>query len=239
MSVNKDETTEAEQEQVDAPAGSDGEAGGDGPSAEASATTSADSDAAEPSAASSDAAEPSAASSDAAKAPPVIDLRDARIADLEKQLAETVARLRAVSKGFADQQDEMAAFRERLDAQAKAARARREAEVVRAFFEPVQNLKRSIDAGFSDAESFLTGIKMVHQQFTDELAKLGLRAIPGVGADFDPKLHEAIAVMPVADATQDGKILFVHLDGYMVDGKPVQVGQVVIGKYAPAESAES
>lgn len=220
MSVNKDETTEAEQEQVDAPAGSDGAASGDASSEEASATTSSN-----------------AAADDAP--PPVIDLREARIADLEKQLTEAVARLRAVSKGFADQQDEMAAFRERLDAQAKAARARREAEVVRAFFDPVQNLKRSIDAGFSDAESFVTGIKMVHQQFTDELAKLGLRAIPGVGADFDPKLHEAIAVMPVAEAAQDGKILFVHLDGYMVDGKPVQVGQVVIGKYAPAESSES
>lgn len=173
--------------------------------------------------------------------PPVVDLAQARVADLERQLAETTSRLRAVSKGFADQQDEMAAFRERLDAQAKAARLRREAEVVRAFFEPVQNLKRSVDAGLGDGESFLAGIRMVLNQFTDELSKLGLKAIPGVGADFDPKLHEAIAVMPVTAAAQDGKILFVHVDGYQVDGRPVQVAQVVIGKHDPgaAEAAEA
>jgi hypothetical protein len=40
--------------------------------------------------------------------------------------------------------------------------------------------------------------------------------------------------MPVADPSQDGKVQFVHLEGFMVDGKPVQPAQVVIGKHDAA-----
>ena len=38
----------------------------------------------------------------------------------------------------------------------------------------------------------------------------------------------------VAEAAQDGMVLMVHLDGFMVGGKVVQASQVVIGKHTPA-----
>ena len=173
----------------------------------------------------------------AAEAP--VDPRDAKIATLEAELAERTARLRSVSKAYTEQQEGMNAFRERMEAQGKLARARQEADAVRAFFEPVQNLKRSVEAGISDPESFLEGLHIVLHQFEEALSRLGLMPVPGVGADFDPGLHEALAVMPVEDAAQDGKVLMVHRDGYMVGGRPVQVAQVVIGKHAPSAAAEA
>jgi molecular chaperone GrpE len=164
---------------------------------------------------------------------PAPDPRDARIQALEAELTERTARLRSVSKAYTEQQEEMSAFRERMEAQGRLARARQEQDTVRAFFEPVQNLKRSVDAGVSDAESFLEGLRIVLHQFEAALTRLGLCAVPGIGTDFDPHLHEALAAMPVEDPEQDGKVLMVHRDGYMVGGRPVQVAQVVIGRHTP------
>lgn len=171
--------------------------------------------------------------------PEVVDLRDQRIAQLEQQLQDAMGRLRAVSKAFTEQKDEMTAFRERTEAASRLARERREFEVVKAFFDPVQNLKRSIDLGITDSGAFIEGLRMVLHQFGEGLQRLGLEPIPGVGAPFDPKLHEALAVMPVADKEQDGRVTFVHVDGYMVGGKAIQAAQVVIGKHAPEAASEN
>lgn len=167
-----------------------------------------------------------------------LDAANGEVQKLRAELDERTGRLRQVSKGYTELQAEMGAFRERLEAQGKLARARREEEVVRTFFDPVQNLKRSLEAGIADADSFLEGIRIIVHQCEEGLRRLGLEPIPGVGADFDPNLHEALALMPVSDPAQDGKVLLVHLDGYMVGGRPVQVAQVVVGKHT-AEAGEA
>lgn len=156
---------------------------------------------------------------------------------LQAQLAETQARLRKVSKAFTEQKEEMQAFRQRIEAQASSARARREVEVVKVFFEPVQSLQRSLEGAEGVPEAFLAGLQMVHRQFLDGLTRLGLERIPGVGAPFDPNLHEALALAPVPDPAQDGTVLMVHIDGYHVKGRVIQASQVVVGKHTPVESA--
>lgn len=156
---------------------------------------------------------------------------------LRSQLEATQARLRAVSKAYTDLQGEMAAFRERTEHLGKMKAERASFDAVAAFFEPVQNLRRSMDAGSEDLDSLRQGVQMVLHQFTEALRKLGLEEVPAEGADFNPNMHEALAVTPVTDPAQDGKVLMVHQGGYAVNGKVLQAAQVVIGKYeAPAEA---
>lgn len=157
---------------------------------------------------------------------------------LRAQLAEAEARLREVSKRFTEQQQEMKDFRARMENQAQFKAERRSFEIARAVFEPVQNLKRSIETGGEDVAGLLQGLGMVLHQFEEALAKLGMEPVPGVGAPFNPKWHEALAATPVMDQSQDGLVLMVHLDGYMVGGKVLQAAQVIVGKYeAPAAEA--
>jgi molecular chaperone GrpE len=67
------------------------------------------------------------------------------------------------------------------------------------------------------------------------MTRLGLAPIPGVGADFDPLLHEALALAPVSDPALDGKVLMVHSEGWRVKGKVIQAAQVIVAKFeAPA-----
>lgn len=158
------------------------------------------------------------------------------IARLRAQLDEQSARLRTVSKAYTELQTEMDAFRKRQQVLADARAEKKAGEVVERFFEPVQNLKRALDAEGS-ADDLRTGVRLVLQQFAKQLDELGLTEIPGVGSAFDPKLHDALAMMPVTDPAQDGKIIEVYSTGWRVGDRVIQPAQVVIGSYqAPAEA---
>jgi molecular chaperone GrpE len=155
---------------------------------------------------------------------------------LKAQLDDQSARLRTVSKAYTDLQQEMDAFRKRQQVLAEAKAERKASEVVERFFEPVQNLKRALDAE-GTAEDLRNGVKLVFQQFTRQMADLGLSEVPGEGAVFDPTVHDALAVMPVSDPAQDGKVVTVHSTGWMIGDRVIQPAQVVIGKYQ--ETAEA
>lgn len=157
-------------------------------------------------------------------------------AALKQDLSAAQARLRTVSKAYTDLQKEMKAFRERMELQSKAAGERQAFQTVSTILEPVQNLKRSLGVD-ADVDALRNGVEMVHTQFMDALGKLGLKEVAGEGAMFDPTYHEALAVTPVEDAAQDGRILQVYRTGYVVNGKVLQAAQVVIGKHeTPAEA---
>jgi molecular chaperone GrpE len=155
------------------------------------------------------------------------------LAELQAKYDEAQARLRTVSKAYRDLQSEMAAFRERMEARSKFESERQAFDQARRFFDPVMNLKRSLHQPSVDIETLRGGLEMVQRQFMEAMEKLGLEEVPGEGANFDPHLHEALAVSPVADAAQDGKVLMVHTSGFMVKGKVLQAAQVVIGKFEP------
>ncbi|TNE87733.1 MAG: nucleotide exchange factor GrpE [Deltaproteobacteria bacterium] len=160
-----------------------------------------------------------------------------KLAAERKRREDTEGRLRAVSKAYTDLQKEMEEFKKRLEARANLQVQNKAAEIVRTFFEPIQNLKRAAEAG-GDAETLQQGLTMVSRQFHDTMAHLGLAELPGVGAPFDPELHEALALAPVEDPSQDGMILMVHRSGYQLNGQVIQPAQVVIGKHeAPAAEA--
>lgn len=168
----------------------------------------------------------------------VIDLgaHASEIARLRAQLEESSARLRTVSKAYTDLQQEMDAFRKRQQVLAEAKAERKAGEVVERFFEPVQNLKRALEAEGS-AQDLRDGVKLVLQQFSRQLEVLGLTEVPGIGSTFDPKVHDALALMPVTDPAQDGKVIAVHSTGWKVGDRVIQPAQVVIGKLQePAEA---
>ena len=164
----------------------------------------------------------------------VIDAEDVEAVEEEAEpadpLAEAQARLRTVSKAYRDLQEEMNSFRVRMEARGKVKAERQAFDTVRAFFEPVQNLARSLESSKDDLDGLLQGLQLVHHQFDEALKGLGLEPIPGVGTPFDPNLHEALALQPVEDAAQDGVVLLVHAPGFMVRGKVLQAAQVVVGK---------
>ncbi len=100
----------------------------------------------------------------------------------------------------------------------------------------LDNLERSIAAasvaepGRHNVQALLQGMKLVHSQFLASLAPFGLERISSVGARFDPLLHDAIAIVPVADPKQDGIVVAEIEPAYRVAGKVVRPAKVQVGK---------
>jgi molecular chaperone GrpE len=175
--------------------------------------------------------DPQPANPPTSEPPELVALRE-QVAAAKTEAEQAQARLRAVSKAYNDLQGEMRSFRERMEARAKQDSELQAFEQVRAFFDPVMNLKRSVNAPGDDVKNLVEGLRMVHQQFLDSLKRLGLEEVPGEGSPFDPRLHEALATAPVTDQTHDGRVLQVLSVGYTVKGRVLQAAQVVIGKHA-------
>ena len=157
----------------------------------------------------------------------------------KQQVEELAAKLRTVSKAYTDLQEEMDSFRQRQMQLADVKAQRKAGEVVEAFFEPVQNLKRCLETGGDDVAAVRQGVEMVLSQFSTRMDKLGLKEVPGAGSRFDPSVHNALALQPVENKEQDGIVLHVHAVGYAVGGRVIQPAQVIIGKYeemAPTEA---
>jgi molecular chaperone GrpE (heat shock protein) len=73
-------------------------------------------------------------------------LVDARVVELERQLNDTTARLRAVSGAYKNAQEEMAAYKTRLERQTALKEEIQRGEVVSRLFEPLENLRRTLAA---------------------------------------------------------------------------------------------
>jgi molecular chaperone GrpE len=94
----------------------------------------------------------------------------------------------------------------------------------------IDNLERVIQA--APAGPLGDGVRLVHQQLLDALAKFGLERRSAVGARFDPHLHDAVAVVPVDDAQKDGVVIDETEPAYMVGDRVVRPAKVQVGRAA-------
>lgn len=156
------------------------------------------------------------------------------LTEAKTQIAELQARLRAVSAAYKQLQEDVEATKVRLERQAEFQRTMQRGESVAKMFDPLDNLNRSMDA-IEDGDA-KDGLKMVVSQFMSALEELGLEVLNPVGLPFDPNLHEALSVVPVAEPAQDGAIIEVFSAGYRVGSRLLKPARVVIGRHEGAEA---
>jgi molecular chaperone GrpE (heat shock protein) len=127
---------------------------------------------------------------------------------------------------------EEAKNRVRRDAERQIERMR--AEVLESLLPVLDNLERSIAAAATapSVESLANGVKLVHSQFLQALAQFGLARRSSLGERFDPRVHDAIAVIPVADAHQDGVVLAEIEPAYVVGDRVIRPAKVQVGRAA-------
>jgi molecular chaperone GrpE len=129
--------------------------------------------------------------------------------------------------------DELTAARRRVERDAERSRDQVRAEVIDEMLPVLDDLDRSIAAGATTPDpALLEGIKLVRSQFDSRLARLGLERIDCVGQPFDPNLHEAIAVVDVADPAQRGVVVDEVQRGYRMGDKVVRAPRVRVGRAA-------
>lgn len=96
----------------------------------------------------------------------------------------------------------------------------------------VDDFERGLDAikDSSDAEAVKEGMALIYNKFVKYLGDNGVKAMESTGADFDPDLHEAVAMVPADDLTPAGKVKDTVQKGYTINDKVLRHAKVVVAQ---------
>ena len=86
----------------------------------------------------------------------------------------------------------------------------------------------TVDAGES-AEAYRRGIELIQTKLYDLLKKLRVRPIEALGADFDPKIHQAV-IQESSPGHRDGEVIGELRKGYMLGDRLLRPAMVKVAK---------
>jgi molecular chaperone GrpE len=157
---------------------------------------------------------------------PGIPALEQRVAELERARAdEHQSRLRALA--------DFENYRRRTEREAGGARRAGQAQVLLPLLDVRDNLERALAAGSTDP-AFLQGVEAIAEQLGRIVTRLGAVPIPGVGALFDPRLHEAVGSVPAVDHPPDTVVAEVRR-GFLLDGEVLRPAQVMVAQASPED----
>ena len=95
----------------------------------------------------------------------------------------------------------------------------------------LDNLNLAIDHAEKDSslEHLLGGVKGTARSFEQALMSVGVEAVPSVGAEFNPELHEAVDMVAV-EPENDGRITAEYSRGYKFGDRLLRPARVQVGK---------
>jgi molecular chaperone GrpE len=166
---------------------------------------------------------------DASEQAAEIDPRDARIAELEAELANAK-----------DQQ--LRALAEAENVRRRAQREREEAakyggvSLARDLLNVADNLRRAIEAVPAEAaerdpaiKSLIEGIMMVEKELAGVFEKHHVQPVPGIGEPFDHNVHQAVVELPTEEVPP-GHVAQVLQTGYQLHDRLLRAAMVAVGK---------
>lgn len=93
------------------------------------------------------------------------------------------------------------------------------------FERAIQNMSKD-----EKAAEMLTGVELIYNKFIGILKQNGLEKIETEGQDFNTDFHEAIAIVPIPDASLKGKVLDCVQTGYTLNEKVIRHAKVAVGE---------
>jgi len=158
--------------------------------------------------------------------PSYVQELEARVAAKDEELRATLTRYREANAEF-----EQSRARMRRDVAKEVERGAR--AVLADLLDVADNLDRAIDAARaagSDA-TLLQGVEMVRAQFLAKLDGHGVRPLDAAGRPFDPSLHEAATTVPVSDPAQDGVVVGIIRQGYVIRDEVLRPAVVAVAAF--------
>jgi molecular chaperone GrpE len=158
-----------------------------------------------------------------------------KLAHTEKTLSEKDLRLAATLQQYKEALDEFENAKTRLRRDIGKEIEAGKRSILGELLDVVDNLERAVcssEAAKDNAEmaSLLGGVSMVRDQFLAKLQGLGVTRFKAHGALFDPSRCEAVSIVPVPDAAQDGIVVGVIRDCYLMGSDTLRHGMVAVGK---------
>lgn len=103
----------------------------------------------------------------------------------------------------------------------------------------LDNLNLAVAASETDpsVEHLRDGVIGTARSFERALLDVGVEAVPSIGENFDPEIHEAVDMAPT-HAADDGKVTAEYARGYRFGGKLLRPARVQVGKAMAGSAAE-
>jgi molecular chaperone GrpE len=157
--------------------------------------------------------------------PTYVEELEKLVADKDRIAQEYIAKYRQAAGEF-----EESRVRLRREISKEIERGRR--EILADLLDVVDNLDRAIESGGKAAspEVLLQGVELVRRQFLSKLESLGVKRIDVGGASFDPLVHEAVSTVPAASPEQDGQVIGIVREGYMIGDEVLRPASVAVAK---------
>lgn len=160
---------------------------------------------------------------------------EAQIEELNALLAKKEALLVRANVRADQAHAEIEAVGTRLAAASAKELEQRTRKLLESFLPVIDDLDRAIAAAKARPEStadLLAGVELVRRNMLARFGQLGVTHAPARGEKFDPERHEAIALVPVTDAAQDGRVIDVMREGYLIGDDTLRPAGVAVGKRA-------
>lgn len=166
---------------------------------------------------------------------------DTYVASLESEIEELNALVAkkdaelAKANARADQAHaEIEAAGKRLASASAKELEQRTRKLLESFLPVIDDLDRAIAAAKPSVDSadVVEGLGLVRRGVLTRLGQFGVTHAPALGEKFDPQRHEAIAMVPVTDPAQDGRVIDVVREGYLIGDDTLRPAGVAVGKKA-------
>lgn len=167
-------------------------------------------------------------SAQATSASPASVDTDARIAALEAQLAAAKAEAAQNWDKYLRERAEMENFRKRQERMAGDRVRREKRELLGKVLDVVDNLERALAyQDTMDRDGLQQGMRMLQWQLNELLKAEGLTAVPSVGEQFDPYVHEAIESV-ASEQHPEGVVIEEVRKGYRLGDETLRPARVKV-----------
>jgi molecular chaperone GrpE len=152
--------------------------------------------------------------------------------EAERQVRDFADRFRHAQTQLRAETDEQRARLQRtFDQKLEAARG----DVLAGLLDTLDNLKRAVAAAEksdnknSDFIALLNGVRVTANMFEAKMQSLGLSAVPSMGEEFDPEVHEAVEIVPVPK-NKDNRVIEEFQTGYRFGSRLLRPARVRVGR---------
>lgn len=159
--------------------------------------------------------------------------------DLQTALAEAEARAQAQHEQALRLAAEIDNLRKRSAREIDSARKFGAERLAGDLLAVVDSLEMGLEAarGEGAGGALLEGQEATLKLLLSVLEKAGVRPLDPQGEAFDPQFHEAMSMVPMADA-EPGSVVTVVQKGYLLHERLLRPARVVVAAEAPASSGE-
>lgn len=152
--------------------------------------------------------------------------------ELEEKLRAQAARIDELSRAYAALLEDNKAFRARMERERDRAVEAERTRVAQALLEAADELELALAAVPEDGGTLQRGVKLVLAGLVRRIADLGATRLEVAGRPFDPAVAEAVDVVAVADASQDGLVVAEVRAGWRIGDRLLRPARVRVGKLA-------